>query len=162
MSADEVLALFPGSQNDAELQSSVSKPANKFGASSFVIQPDKYESKEKFVGISRISVSLLDKRVSGLYFGYNGPRWEHVDKFVTKWVEGTNLPAADQWESQPGMDTQMKTLTCKGFEIRLFAGGQGGSLNYADIRDLDAEKNLNDRADKASAQASPTPESTGR
>jgi len=157
MTTNELFALFPGSQDDAELQASVSKPANKFGGSSFVIQPGKYGSKERFLGIGRISISLFDQRVSGLYIGYDGPKWPHVDKFVAKFVEGTNLPAPDQWESYPGMDTQMKTLRCKGFEIRLFAGGQGGSLNYADIRDLDAEKSLNDRTDKASAQASPTP-----
>ena len=157
MTREEVLALFPGSQNDAELQASLNKPANKFGGSGFVIQPDKYESKETFAGISRISVSLLDQRVSGLYIGYNGPKWPHVDKFVAKFVEGTSLPAVDRWESYPGLDTQMKTLTCKGFEIRMFAGGQGGNLNYADIRDLDAEKTLNDRTDKAAAQATPKP-----
>ena len=64
MTADEVLALFPGSKDDAELRSRLSKPASPLGVSGFVIRPDKYESKEKFAGINQISLNLLDGRVS--------------------------------------------------------------------------------------------------
>jgi hypothetical protein len=105
-----------------------------------------------------VSLSLLDGRVSSFTVQYNGPEWSHIDKFVEKFVEGRDLPAADQWEPYVGMDTQMKTLTCSGFSIRLFNGGEGGSQNYVLIKDIEADNTLKERRKKAQAQASPTPE----
>jgi hypothetical protein len=49
----------------------------------------------------------------------------------------------------------MKTLKCTEFEIRAFAGGKGGNLNYVLIKDLVAEKKLKDRRNKAKAKATP-------
>ena len=158
MTVDEVLALFPGSKDDAELRASLARPASPLGVSSFAIRPDKYESaKEKFAGVSRITFTLLDGRVSSFSIGYDGPEYSHVDKFVAKFIEGTNLPAPDQWEAYVGMDNQLKILKCTDFEIRVFAGGQGGNLNYVLMKDLDAEKKLKERRDKARAKATPTP-----
>jgi hypothetical protein len=155
MTTDEVLALFPGSKEDPEVSSDLSKPASQFGTSSFIIRPDKFESKERFAGISQITFTLLDRRVSRFYVGYNGPAWPHVDKFVAKFTEGTNLPAADAWEAYVGLDTQMKTLKCTDFEIRVFAGGKGGNLNYVEIHDLEADKKVKEREDKAAEKATP-------
>ena len=126
--------------------------------SSFVVRPAKYESKDKFAGISQITFTLLDGRVSSFSVGYNGPEYSHVDKFVAKFVEGTNIPAVDQWEAYVGMDNQLKSLKCSEVEIRVFAGGQGGNLNYVLMRDLEADKKLKDRRAKARAKAIPTPE----
>lgn len=157
MTAEEVLILFPGSKDDSEVRSLLSRPPSQFGVSELVIRPSKFESKEKYIGIGQITFSLLDGRVSNFTVGYNGPQYAHVDQFVTKFVEGTNLPPPDQWQAYVGMDTQMKTLTCKDFEIRVFAGGEGGNLNYVLMRDLEADKKLKDRRAKARAQAKPTP-----
>src|SRR5712664_4079417 len=155
MTVDEVLAPFPGSKEDTEVSSGLAA-IGQFGTSSFVIRPEKYESKEKFAGISQILVSLLDGRVSKLYFGYNGPEYSHVDKFVVKFIEGTNLPPVDQWEPYVGMDNNLKMLKCSEFEINVFAGGQGGNLNYVLMKDLIADKKLKDRLAKARAQATPS------
>ena len=155
MTTDEVLALFPGSKEDAEIRASLAAPPSKFGTSSFLVRPEKYESKDKFAGINQIIFTLLDGRVSTLTVGYNGPEYSHVDKFVTKFIEGTTLPAADQWEAYVGMDNSLKILKCTDFEIRVFIGGQGGNLNYALMKDLAAEKKLKERRDKARAKAPP-------
>jgi len=157
MTPEEVLALFPGSKEDGEVRSSLSAPPNKFGGASFLLRPEKYGSKDKFAGINQITFTLLDGRVSNFTVGYNGPEYPHVDQFVAKFIEGTNLPAADQWEAYVGMDTQMKTLRCTDFEIRAFAGGPGGNLNYVSVKDLEAEKKFKDRRDKARAKATPSP-----
>ena len=157
MTTEEVLALFPGSKEDVALRPQILSPPSQFGVSNFTIRPSKYESRDKFLEVSQISFILLDGRVSSFTVGYNGPEWPHVDKFVEKFVEGTNLPATDQWEAYVGMDTQMKTLTCTDFEVRVFAGGQGGNLNYVLMQDLEADKKLKDRRRKAREQASPTP-----
>jgi hypothetical protein len=157
MTPDEVLALFPGSKDDSEVKSNLARPPGQMGESELVIRPSKFESKEKFTGISQITFGLLDGRVSSFTIGYKGPQYSHVDQFVTKFVEGTNLPPTDQWQAYAGMDTQLKTLTCKGFEIRVFAGGEGGNLNYVLMRDLEADKKLKDRRKKARESATPGP-----
>jgi hypothetical protein len=158
MTSDEVLAVFPGSKEDPEVKTNLSRPPSQFGVSSLVLRPEKYESsKEKFSGTTQITFTLLDGRVFGFTVGYNGPEYPHVDKFVAKFIEGTSLPAAEQWEAYVGLDTQMKTLKCTEFEIRAFAGGKGGNLNYVLIKDLVAEKKLKDRRAKMSATATPTP-----
>jgi hypothetical protein len=155
MTPEQVLALFPGSNEDAELRSRLSQPPSPFGVSGFVVRPDKYQSKDKFAEVTQITFTLLDGRVSSFSVGYNGPEYSHVDKFVAKFVEGTNLPAVDQWEAYVGMDNQLKILKCSEVEIRVFAGGQGGNLNYVSMKDLEAEKKLKDRRAKAREKATP-------
>ena len=157
MTPDEVLALFPGSKEDAEVRVSLSRTPSEFGVSSFVIRPAQYQSKEKFAGVNQITFTLLDGRVSTFSVGYNGPEYSHVDKFVAKFIEGTNLPAIDQWEAYVGMDNNLKMLKCTEFEIRVFTGGPGGNLNYVLMKDLVAEKKLQERRKKARAQATPSP-----
>src|SRR6267142_1610298 len=98
MTPEQVLALFPGSSDDADLRSRLSQPPSPFGVSGFVVRPDKYQSKDKFAEVTQITFTLLDGRVSTFSVGYNGPEYSHVDKFVEKFIKGTNLPPADQWE----------------------------------------------------------------
>lgn len=155
MTPDEVLALFPGSKDDPEVKSILLRPPSQLGVSELSISPAKFESRDKFAGISHVKFNLLDGRVASFNLGYKGPAYSHVDEFVTKFVAGTNLPGPDQWQAYVGMDTQLKTLTCKDFEIRVFAGGEGGNLNYVLMRDLEADKKLKDR--RAKAKATPTP-----
>lgn len=155
MTPDEVLALFPGSKDDSDIRTSLSKPPSQFGTSSFVIRPAKYENKDKFPSISRISFNFLDGRVYTFSANYDGPEWPHVDKFVEKFTEGTDLPTVDQWPSNVGMETQSKTLKCADFEIRVFAGGQGGSLNHVLMQDLEADKKLKERRAKWLATQTP-------
>ena len=156
MTTDELLALFPGSKDDAEVRASATG-VTSFGTATVVIRPDRYQSKEKFPGISQVTVRLADRRVYEFTVNYNGPAYSHVDKFVAKFVEGTALPPVDQWDAYVGMDNQMKTLTCAEFEVRAFAGGQDGNLNYVVVKDLVTDQMLKDRRAKARAQASPTP-----
>jgi hypothetical protein len=150
MTTEQVLALFPGSKDDKEVRSSLSRPASQFGESSLTIRPGKYSSKSKFDRISQIIFTLLDGRVSTFYVGYDGPVWEHVDEFVTKFSEEKSLPTVDSWEAYVGMDTQVKTLKCKDFEISLFAGGQNVEINYVQMNDLTAQQKLKER--KAAAK----------
>lgn len=155
MTPDQVLALFPGANEDPEVRSALARPPSPLGVSGFLIRPDKYESKEKYADVTQITFTLLDSRVTSINVGYNGPEWPHVDKFVEKFVEGTNLPAPDGWQVYVGLDTQMKTLKCKDFEMSIFAGGKGGNLNYVLMRDLISDKTLKDRRAKAKEKATP-------
>lgn len=157
MTEAEVLAVFPGSKDDAELRSALSKPRGPLGNSSFLLTPSKYESPAEYKAVNRVTFSMLDGRVSSFTINYNGPEWPHVDKFVEKFVEGKDLPAADQWEPYAGMENQMKTLTCTDFSIRVFNGGEGGNQNYVLVQDLEADKKLKERRRKARESASPSP-----
>ena len=157
MTPDEVVALFPGSKDDAEVRADLSKTPSRFGTSGLTIRPDKFANKAEFSGVSQITFTMLDGRVATFHIGYNGPHWSHVDQFVTKFVEGTSLPAADQWQAYTGLDHQMKSLTCTDFTVTIFAGGDGGSLNYVQMQDVEADKKLKARRKKAREQASPTP-----
>jgi hypothetical protein len=149
MTPAQVLALFPGSDADPEVRAALARPASPLGVSDFLIRPGKYQSKEKFAGVSQITFNLLDGRVTSFSVGYDGPEWPHVDDFVAKVVAGTGLPAAEAWEAHPGLDNQLKILTCTDFEIRVFAGGQGGNLNYVLMSDREAARTLKERRVKA-------------
>ena len=157
MTPDEVMSVLTGSKDDAEVKSGVAKTASALGEQSFVVHTDKLQPKEKFTGIDHFTFSLLDGRVSSFNIGYKGPAYANVDEFVSKFVKGTNFPPADQWQGYPGMDTQLKTLACQDFEIRVFAGGENGNQNYVLLTDLEAKKKLKERRAKARAQATPSP-----
>jgi hypothetical protein len=150
MTRDEVLALFPGIRADKEVSAELSQPANTLGVSGLSIRPDRYASKAKFAGVSQITLQMLDGRVSNMHVGYNGPEWKHVDDFLAKFVEGKKLPAPHAWEPYVGMDTQLKILKCKGFEVSVFAGGKSvHNINYVQMVDLEARQKLKERRDKA-------------
>ena len=149
MTPAQVLALFPGSETDKEVQSDLSRPASKFGVSSFMIRPAKYPSATKFSDVSQINFMLLDGRVSTLYVGYEKPVWAHVDEFVAEFNKERNLPGIDHWEAYVGMDTQLKMLKGKEFEISLFAGGNNVNINYVQLRDLMALAKFRERSAKA-------------
>ena len=157
MTPDELMALFPGSREDEEVRGMLARPTSQFGATDLIIRPQKFESKDKFPGVNQIVVTFLDGRIHRLHIAYNGPQYSDVDQLLNKFIPGTSLPAADQWYGYPGLDTQMKTLTCKDFEVRAFIGGENGNQNYVQLTDLEAEKKLKDRRAKAMANASPTP-----
>src|SRR5438309_1889781 len=69
MTPEQVLALFPGSNEDADLRSRLSQPPSPFGVSDFVVRPDKYQSKDKFAEVTQITFTLLDGRVSTFSVG---------------------------------------------------------------------------------------------
>jgi hypothetical protein len=149
MTTEQVLALFPGSEADEEVRSSLSRSANQFGMTSLVIKPQKYSSKEEFAGISQIILSLLDGRVSTLYVGYDAPEPEQIDELVTKFSKGRNLPPAPSWAPYVGLDDQLKTIKCKDFEISVFAGGKNLNINYVQMLDTVAQQKLKQRMAEA-------------
>jgi hypothetical protein len=72
---------------------------------------------------------------------------------VAKFAQETSLPTIESWEAFVGLDTQLKLLKCTDFEIRVFAGGPGGNLNYVLVRDLAAVQKLKERRAKAREKA---------
>jgi hypothetical protein len=157
ITSDQVLALFPGSKDAPDVKSDLTRPVTRFGGSSLVIRPGNFEPKEKYAGVNQITFNFLDGKVSSFNIGYAGPEYPHVDKFVEVVTSRSNLPSVEHWEPYVGMDNQLKILKCTEFEVRVYAGGPGGSLNYVLVNDLVADKKLKERRAKAREQASPTP-----
>ena len=157
MTVEQVLALFPGSDNDEMIRAEIAQADKRQGLTTISLDPRNYLSKVLFSGITRINFKFMDGRLYNFIVSYNGPAWKNVDEFVEKFAEGANLPGADSWNAYVGMDTQLKMLNCHGFEVRLFAGGPGGSLNSVELRDLGAEQTLKDRRAKARAAKSSKP-----
>ena len=157
MTVEQMLALFPGSRENNDVRTALSRPANAFGVTNFIIRPGMYSTKARFARVSQINIAFLDGHLSNFYAGYNGPEWKHVDEFVRSFAEGTNLPPANAWEAFIGMDNQLKTLRCRDFEINIFAGGVGGSANYVKMQDTPAQQKLKERRVKAreAKQANP-------
>lgn len=149
MTMDQVLALFPGIREDAKMRSSLAQPASQFGEQSLVVRPGSYTSQKSFERVSEIALTLLDGRVYTLNVIYNAPVWGHVDEFVAKFSEETRLPGAASWDAYAGMDNQLKTLRCKGFEISLFAGTNSVNMNYVQLLDTAVQQRLRDRRAKA-------------
>lgn len=149
MTPEQTLALFPGSRDDGEVRVSLSRPATQFGESTLIVRPQKYATKARFPGVEQISFKMLDGRIYTFQVGYEGVQWKHVDDFVTKFTQGRNLPPASAWEAYVGMDTQLKTLKCKEFEISVFAGGKNVNVNYVQLIDKEAERKLKERKAKA-------------
>jgi len=157
LTVDQVLALLPGSKDDAELRPAVAKPASPFGVQTFMIKPDRYATRAKFVGIREITLTFLDGRVSTFQANYLSGSWKHVDEFVTRFTTGSNLPGVDSWDAYPGLDTQQKSLKCDGFEVTLFAGGEALNVNNVKMQDLTAAQELKERRAKAKQKAQSTP-----
>lgn len=149
MTSEEILNAIPGSKDDSEIRTSVARAPNEFGVSGLTVNPQRYPSKDKYPGISRITFTFFDHHAYSLTLGYNGPKYAQVDDFVKRVLESSNLPSIEQWEDYPGMETQMKILKCAEFEVRVFAGGENGSLNYVGLKDLKAEKALREKEEKA-------------
>lgn len=157
LSTEQVLALFPGSKEDAALKAALAKPPNQYGVSTLMIKPEKYASKEKFAGIREIIFTFLDGRVSSFQANYESAPWKHVDEFVTDFTTGSKLPGVDSWDAYTGLDTQQKSLKCDGFEVTLFAGGEALNANHVKVQDLVAAEELKERRAKAKQKAAAKP-----
>jgi hypothetical protein len=150
MKVDQVLAVFPGSKDDSEIRSDLSKPT-PLGVTNIVVTPEKFGLKDNFPNIRSFTVSFMDGRLLDINAGYSGFEWKHVDDFVARFSEGWALPPIEAWNAYVGMDDQLKTLKCNGFEISVFAS-KGGNADHIQMRDLAADKELKERRAKARAK----------
>lgn len=124
MSADELLALFPGSSDDSNIKGRLdyAVKAPFYGVADISFQPDKYTTKAQFEGINDINVRLFDNRVTQIYVSYgNGdaPPWNHVDEMIMRVSEAFRLPSVENW--LPVSSTDSKTLQCSGFTVQVYA-----------------------------------------
>jgi len=137
MSAEDLLAAFPGSAGEDGIRLSLSKADNypNFGVVGMNIVPARYSTKERFAGIGYFNFVILDGRVAQYEVHYlpapQGPTWRDIDDFIAKLVEAFHVPAAKDWT--PIQQSAMKDLKCDGFQLRASTVNLQGSLTLATV-----------------------------
>jgi hypothetical protein len=145
MTIDQTLADFPGAQADSDVRGQLAR--DYFGSQYASVDPAKYESKEKFVGVNSINLSFLDGRLTYFSIHYKGPEWKSDEQFAASVAEALNLPGVGSWKPIPnGL-----ALSCEGFRIGLSKAG-ANSIFVNDLR-VDVAKIVNDRAEVPKEQA---------
>ncbi len=143
MTVDQLLPLFPGSSDDAQIKRRLSESEGypNFGEASFFIQPSNYSPSERFAGIANYLIRVFDRRVVGVEVDYDrfprGPRWTNVDDLVQKFADSLHLPSPKNWE--PSGDTARK-LKCDGFDAMASANGDGSSIGFHNLRWVQTKK----------------------
>jgi len=136
MKTEEMLALFPGSSDQDDIKSMISKPEGypHFGVTGFSINPGMYSTKERFTGIAGYVFSVVDGRVSQYEVQYllppAGPKWTRPEDFVTKIADAFKLPPVANWTTDLNI-RQWKTLKCEGFQLKASTMNFGGSLTVS-------------------------------
>ncbi len=147
MTVEQVLARFPGSSEDKSIAADRARAAEKMGAGTFTILPEKYPATAaEFPGIGQLIFKYIDGRIYGLRVGYNGMSWKNVDEFIAKFSADSKLPVDAAWEASPGMETQQKVLKCSDLEVTIFASS---NANHVELRDTASERLLKERRAKA-------------
>lgn len=123
MTAEDLLALFPGSVSEAGISQAVSKAPNfpSFGVVGLDIVPSRYSTKDRFAGIGYFNFVVLDGRLAQYEVQYqgapNGPTWRNLDDFVGKIADAFQLPAPNNW-TMNAYGASSKDLQCDGFKVR--------------------------------------------
>jgi hypothetical protein len=136
MKTADVLALFPGSADQEDIQRVLSEvegyPA--FGVVSLNISPSRYSTKEHFSGIATYSFVFVDGRVTQYEVQYVPPpfgaKWQRPDDFVSKIAEAYKLPAPANWTVDQ-YNYAWKTLQCDGFQVKASTMNFQGVLTVA-------------------------------
>lgn len=148
MSSEEILALFPESNQRPEIKAALANAESypSFGVAHLYFQPSMYPAawKDRFAGIDGIAVTLFDDHMSELqvsYAGQNsnprGPFWPDVDRFIAKLSEAYRLPAARDWHQ---VGEAYKVLDCNGLNIEARTPGGTGAISLRSTKYLDKSR----------------------
>jgi hypothetical protein len=131
MTAKEVLAVFPGSENDETLRDRMSHA--QFGIVTADIVPSYSKLSDKFPGVRSINLGFLDGELNFYSVMYNGPHWDTDEDFASRVSETLGLPGVATWKRpQHGIG---KALTCDGFEVAVqrATASSGNSISVRNI-----------------------------
>ena len=133
MTAEQVIALFPGSAKNKEMKAALDKAKSTTGSETVYLSfdPSTSTNKEKFAEVGSISVGFYKARVKGLEVEYLGATWTTVDEWVGKLSEAFKLPGVEAWVAGPS-ENPNKVLKCNGIEIEAAIQGGGASIRIWD------------------------------
>lgn len=127
MTVNEVLAVFPGAEKDDALRQSLSR--GSFGVTGFSVDPSKYGSKDKFVGVRGVSFGFLDGDLNSFSVEYSGPEFRNNEQFISRIVGPLNLPGIEFWKGA--------ALVCEGFTVAVRVIPEGTIY----VRNLEKDSN---------------------
>ena len=133
MTAEQVIALFPGSAKNKDMKPLLDKAKSTTGSETVYLSFDSSTSanKEKFADVASISVGFYKARVKDLDVDYVGTSWTNVDEWVAKLSETFKLPGLEAWVVGPS-ENPNKVLKCNGIEIEAATQGGGASIRIRD------------------------------
>jgi hypothetical protein len=147
MSSEEVLKMFPGSNDEPYIRAQLSTADQRFGMVEFSI-PTTLLPRPKFAGVNSVSLVFLDNRLSKYGFTYTGIEWKNVDDFISRFSEAFNLPRPETWERSNL--PSLKRLYCQGFEMLASADASG---SWIEIRIPEAQQIVRDRKEAQKEKA---------
>jgi hypothetical protein len=133
MTAEQLLALFPGSGERAEIKDTLNRARTASGDEivQLSFDPATYSTKDRFAQVDQVSVTLHKGRVVSFTVAYDGPpdgpAWKSADEWAAKLSESFKLPGAQAWSFKPD-ENPAKVLKCSGVEIEAVVGGGAGSI----------------------------------
>jgi len=132
MTAEQVIALFPGSAKNKEMKAASDKARSTTGSETVYLSFDSSTSaiKERFADVGSISVGFYKDRVKDLDVDYVGTSWT-IDEWVAKLSETFKLPGLEAWVAGPS-ENPNKVLKCNGIEIEAATQGGGASIRIRD------------------------------
>ena len=149
MTAEEVLALFPGRSDSSTIRAALNDAPKAFGVARFTVSPSRDE--KPYEGVNLFDFEFLDNRLTSYYVGYNGPEWDDIREFVSVLSTSLKLPRLEYWE--PIDAETFRTLRCEGFEVRATISGSGGNSNYVKVTNFLAPQTVRDRQNEVKEKA---------
>ena len=128
MTAQQLLALFPGASKRREMKDAIDKAKASGGETVYLsFDTGTDANKGEFAGVSSVSAGLQKGKVVDLLVVYVGTTWTSVDGWVAKVAETYRLPGAQSWVVGPS-ENPNKVLRCEGMEIEASIQGDGSSI----------------------------------
>jgi hypothetical protein len=133
MTTDELLSLFPRSKEQSDTIKALSNAEANYGVISVYFGLDKYpENKAMFSNnIGYYQITLFDGRVASFSANYNfttqenrSHDWTYMT-WIPKLSETYNLPKPEDWA---GSNVYDASITCQGFQMKVYARGNGASI----------------------------------
>lgn len=128
MSAQQLLALFPGVAKKKEMKDAIDK-AKSGGEGEpvyLVFDPATDGDAQQFAGVEAAAAAVHKGRVVDFTVQY-GATWKSVDAWIAKLSEAFKLPGAQEWAEGPN-EAPNKVLKCEGVMIEAAILGGGASL----------------------------------
>jgi len=147
MSAQQLLAMFPGIPKTKEMKESIDK-ANSATSSEvtyFGFNPATEGDAKLFAGVESVAAGIYKARLVDFSVQYSGATWKTVDTWIAKLSESFKLPGAASWVTGPN-EAPNKVLVCNGILIE--AATQDGSASIR-VRNTEYVKDIDERAKAA-------------
>jgi len=145
MKLDEVLRLFPQSEENQSIKAALEKKDTypNFGVIGFDIFPSDYSTRDQFRGVGVVRFTFIDDRLTNYVVEYStppaGPVWRRVDDWVNKVSESFALPAVANWQTDQNQNG-LRILKCQGFEVHASNQNLRGNLSVSTVDRPDIEQ----------------------